>query len=237
GTSFSGNASLGRVVGFCQGVEPRRNAFIFVLAFVVADPDDPPPSGGPPVFPPPAPLPPCPATCEAGTAVARPSLAIRRLGTPPGDDALLFTGDVALPHPFSPALDPLATGVHVVVEDATGARSLDVLVPGGAYDPATRSGWKAAPNGLGWRYVNRSAAPPGGITSVVLKDLSRQEAGRVRFTVRGARGSYPIDPAALPLEGLLILDPPTAETGQCGRAAFAGPAPSCRGDGRSVVCR
>ncbi|MEW6270452.1 MAG: right-handed parallel beta-helix repeat-containing protein, partial [Thermodesulfobacteriota bacterium] len=59
GTSFSGNASLGRVVGFCEGVEPRRNAFIFVLAFVVADPDDPPPSGGPPVFPPPAPLPPC----------------------------------------------------------------------------------------------------------------------------------------------------------------------------------
>jgi parallel beta-helix repeat protein len=236
GTTFAGNESLGRVVGFCEGVQPRTNLFIFVLDFVVADPDDPP-TGGPPVFPPPDPLPPCPASCEAGAPVAKPTLAIRRLGTPPGDDTLLFAGDVTLPHPFTPLLDPVATGVHVVVEDAGGARPLDVLVPAGAYDPVAKAGWKTAPDGRSWRYINRSTAPPGVITSLVVKDLSRQASGLVRFTVRGARGSYPVAAARLPLTGLLVLDPPTAETGQCGRADFAGPSPSCRSDGRSLVCR
>ncbi|HEY8517299.1 MAG TPA: right-handed parallel beta-helix repeat-containing protein [Candidatus Binatia bacterium] len=237
GTTFAGNESHGRPVGFCEGVEPRRNAFIFVLAFVVAAPSDPPPSGGPPTFPPPEPLPPCPATCNDGGVVARPSLALRRLGTPPGDDTLLLRGDVTLPHPFTPALDPAATGVHLVIEDASGTRAIDVLVPGGAYDPATRAGWKVAPNGRTWRYVNRGATPPGGITSIVLKDLSRQAPGRIRFTIRGARGAYAVDQSALPLEALVVLDPPTAETGQCGRLQFAAPAGSCRGNGRSVVCR
>lgn len=235
GTTFADNQSLGRPVGFCEGVPPRRNLFIFTLAFeVLLDPDDPP-TGGPPVFPGPAPLPPCPASCATGPDIAKPRIMLRRLATPPGDDTLFFTGEMELAHPFSPALDPLATGVQIVLADASGVRSLDVLVPGGAWDPVQRSGWTATPNGRSWRYRNRTASPPGGITSIVLEDLSRKLPGLVRFTVRGARGSYAVDRASLPLEGLLILDPPTAETGQCGQATF--PAPSCRDRAASVVCR
>jgi len=235
-TVFDDNQSFARPVGFCTGVEPRRNALIFVLAFVpLPDPNNPP-TGGPPVFPPPAPLGPCPATCASGAPVAKANLAIRRLGTPPGDDTLTFRGEVTLPQPFAPALDPVATGVQVVVADASGARPLDVLVPGGAYDPLARAGWKASPDGRRWRYTNRGANPPGGITSVVVQDLSRKAPGLVGFTVKATRGAYAIDAGELPLEGLFVADPPTAETGQCGVAAFPG-ASSCRADGKSVVCR
>lgn len=236
-TVFSDNRAAGRVVGFCTGVEPRRNALIFVLAFVpLPDPNNPP-TGGPPIFPPPAPLGPCPATCESGDAVAKGNLAIRRLGTPPGDDTFVFRGEVTLPHPFTPAVDPVATGVQVVIADSSGARPLDVRVPGGAYDALTRAGWKVSPDGRRWRYVNRGANPPGGITSVAVTDLSRKAPGLVGFTVKGARGDYAVNTAALPLEGLMVLDPPTAETGQCGVASFLTPANACRADGKSVVCR
>jgi parallel beta-helix repeat protein len=234
-TTFTDNQSLGRPVGFCEGVEPRRNALIFVLAFVPADPNNPP-TGGPPVFPPPDPLPPCPTSCASGAAITDATLALRRLGTPPGDDALRFDGEMLLPFPYSPVLDLVTTGVALQVNDASGAHVVDLTVPGGAYAAAARVGWKTLPSG-GWRYVDRRPAPPGGITSVVVKVLSRRAPGLLRFTVKGARGSYVADPAELPLSGVLVLDPPTAETGQCGQASFAGPATSCRGDGRSVVCR
>ena len=233
-TTFADNRSAGRVVGFCEGVEPRRNQLIFVLAFVVYDPQNPP-TGGPPTFPPPAPLPPCPATCASGAVVAKANVVVRKLATPPGDDSLLLRGDVVLPAPFDPALDPVATGVHVVLEDASGARPLDVLIPPGAYSAATRSGWKVSPDGRRWRYVNRAADAPGNVTSVVVQDLSRQTPGLVRFTVKGARGTYAVDTAQLPLTALFVADPPTAETGQCGVAAFA-PA-ACRASGGTVACR
>ena len=233
-TTFADNTSGGRPVGFCEGVEPRRNALIFVLAFTGYDPANPP-TGGPPTFPPPPVLPPCPATCASGGAIAKATVVLRKLATPPGDDSLLLRGDVVLPQPFDPALDPVATGVQVVLADASGARPLDVLVPPGAYSAATRSGWKVSPDGRRWRYLNRSAGAPGAITSVVVQDLSRQTPGLVRFTVKGTRGSYAVDPAQLPLEALFVADPPTAETGQCGVAAFT-PA-ACRSDGGTVSCR
>lgn len=234
-TTFADNWALERPVGFCTGVEPRRNPLIFVLAFVpLPDPNNPP-TDGPPVFPPPAPLPPCPATCESGGVVSKQSVALRRLATPAGDDTLLFRGDVIVSDLATPALDPVATGVHVVVADASGARALDVLVPPGAYSAATRQGWRVSPDGRRWRYTSRAASPPGGITSVVVQDLSKKTPGLVRFTVKGARGSYAVDQSALPLEALLVLDPPTAATGQCAAATFG--ANACRATGGAVVCR
>jgi hypothetical protein len=126
-------------------------------------------------------------------------------------------------------------GVGIVVADTAGTRVVDVRIPGGAYDGATKVGWKASPSRGVWKYVNRSATPPAGITGVAVKDLTRKVAGLVQVSVRGRRGVYPVDPTKLPLTGLLILDPPTAETGQCGETAFAGAA--CTSDGGAVRCR
>lgn len=235
-TTFTGNEAFGRVVGFCEGVQPRTNLFIFVVAFeVLADPDDPP-TGDPPVIPPPDPLPPCPLACASPAPIARPRVTLRRLGTPPGDDTMAFRGRLTLPHPFAPALDPAATGVGVVVADAAGGRFVDVTIPGGPFDPVTDVGWKTVTS-RSWKYVDRSPMPAAGITRLSVKDLSNQVPGLVQFAVKGRRGAYPLDASDLPLTALLVLDPPTAETGQCGQAAFAGPATSCTIDARSVRCK
>jgi hypothetical protein len=92
------------------------------------------------------------------------------------------------------------------------------------------------PGGASWKYVDRSPSPPAGIAGVSIRDLSRTRPGVVRVAVSGKRGSYAVE-ASLPLTGLLVLDPPTAETGQCGQASFAGPGQGCRTNGRGVTCR
>jgi parallel beta-helix repeat protein len=235
-TTFNDNRSLGRVVGFCEGVQPPVGPFVMTVdVIVLEDPENPPDEIR--ELPLPDALPPCPATCEVGGAFAKPSLVVRRLDTPPGDDTLWFRGEFLVPHPFTPALDPVALGVAIVIEDSAGTRVLDVTLPGGAYDPVTRVGWKVASGGTRWRYVNRSATPPGGITTLALKDRSRRQPGLIRVKLRGKRGAYPVDATALPLTGALILDPPTAATGQCGVATFVGPSQTCSSSRGTVKCR
>lgn len=234
-TTFDDNYSFDRPVGLCEGVPPARGPFVMAIEVVLVDPNDPPPEGSP-TLPPPEPLPPCPTVCDAGVAATSSRLAIRGLVTPPGDDALLLRGRLALAHPFEPPLDPIETGVAVVVEDATGTRVVDVLVPGGAYDRERRVGWKARRGG-GWKYVDRSEAPPGGIRMVVIRDLAKREPGAVQFRVVGRHGAYPVAAANLPLTALFSVDPPTAETGQCGDVRFTGAGGSCTHTPERVICR
>ena len=236
GTTFSDNESLGRVVSLCEGVQPPVGPFVMTVSFeVLADPQNPPDEIR--ELPLPAELPPCATACETGVAMSRSSLIVKKLDTPPGDDVLTFKGELVVSHPFAPALDPVATGVAVVIEDAAGARALDVTLPGGAYDRVTKSGWQAARSGTSWKYVDKGATPPGGITALTIKDLSKKVPGLVKVRVIGKRGSYPVDTASLPLRGLLILDPPTAATGQCGVATFVGSTQSCTTDGKNVKCK
>jgi len=234
GTTFAGNRSHGRVAGLCEGEQPPIGPFVFVVDAVAYDPANPP-SSEPRELPPPAVLAPCPSACAAGAPVEKARIALRKLHTPPGDDLLSFEGRLLAPHPFDPPLDPAAVGVGVVVEDAAGTRVVDVQVPGGAFDPATKVGWKASRSGRSWTFVDRSDAPRAGITRIAIRDLSSKQPGLVQFRVTGKRGSYALDPAEVPLSGLLILDPPTAETGQCGTASFE--APACRSDAKRVSCR
>lgn len=236
-TTFENNRSLGeRVVGFCEGVPPRRNALIFVLAVVQADPPTPP-AGGPPVFPPPAVLPPCTTSCAQPAAIERSRILIQHADTPPGDDTLQFEGRIAVPQPFDPALDPVAAGVGLVLSDVANVRLLDVLIPGGAFDDASHVGWRTSRRGDAWKYVDRRLAPTAGITTIAIKDLSRHTPGLVQFKVRARRGAFPVTPAQLPLTGLLVLDPPTAETGQCSAATFDGSTGTCTASRGTVRCR
>jgi hypothetical protein len=235
-TDFADNQSFDRPVGLCEGVPPARGPFVMSTAFELVDPNNPP-LGETRELPPPDPLPPCPTTCAAGSNVVSPRLAIGNLNTPPGDDKLLFRGHLELPHPFEPPLDPMATGVAIVVENATGTRLVDVLIPGGTYDPALRTGWRSTRRYAGWKYVNRSDSPPAGIRTVVIRDLSPRQPGKLKFRVTGRDGAYPIAGESLPLTGLFSVDPPTAETGQCGGTAVAGAGLACNHLGGRVICR
>lgn len=230
GTTFTGNLSLGRPVGLCEGLVPARGPAVMTVAIFAGTAAPTIPSTP---IPTPGPLPPCALACGTSAAtVANPAIRINRLDTPPGDDTLSFRGRMVVAYPFAPTLDPSIYGVGVVLSDAIGTRLVDAVIPGGAYDPVTKTGWRIASGGKRWRYVNRGASPAAGITGVVIKDLSSQQPGLVDFKVTGRRGAYAVDPGNLPLSGLLVLDPPTAETGQCGAATAA-----CSSDGRTVRCR
>jgi parallel beta-helix repeat protein len=235
-TTFSNNQSLGEVVSLCEGVQPPVGPFVMTVAFEpLVDPENPPNEIR--ELPLPEVLPPCATACDAGGPVSKPNLSVKKLDTPPGDDTLSFKGELVVPHPFAPALDPVAKGMTVVIQDAAGVRALDVTIPGGAYDRVTKVGWEAARSGTSWKYVDKTTTPPGGITSLSIKDMSKKQPGLLKVKVTGKRGSYPVDTASLPLTGLLILDPPTAPSGQCGVATFVGPEQSCRADGKSVKCK
>jgi len=88
-TTFANNRSAGVPVGFCEGAPAARGPFVMSIAFVAADPEDPP-TGEPPTLPPPEPLAPCPTCygdCDADGIVTiselirAVTLAIRGLST------------------------------------------------------------------------------------------------------------------------------------------------------------
>ncbi len=235
-TTFADNRSADRPVGICTGAPPARGPFVMSVAVVPYDPDDPP-TGEPPVLPPPDPLPPCPLRCDLGGETSATSLSVQRLATPPGDDKLKLRGRVALAYPFEPALDPVETGVGVAVTTAAGTRLVDTLVPGGAWDPTTRVGWRVRPDGTGWKYRNRSDSAPGDVRAVTLRDRSRREPGVLQFEVVATGGSYPLVAGDLPLDAMFTVDPPTAEAGQCADVRFVGAGGTCTLTGRRARCR
>jgi hypothetical protein len=155
--------------------------------------------------------------CTDGIVVATPKLVIAKISAPAGDEALAFTGELPA-FPASPPLDPVATGARVRIADTAGAL-LDVTIPGGAFDETTKRGWKVKDGGF--KYVNRAGTE--GIVAVKVKP-SAKVPGLVVFGVHGKKGTWAVDPSRLPLAGTFAVD---TAAGQCGDAAFPGPAPVC----------
>jgi hypothetical protein len=165
--------------------------------------------------------------CTSPAPMSKPRIVLRRLLTPVGDDTLKFTGHAVLRFPFAPALDPRAHGVRVRLTDRTST-ILDVALASGPYIDPPGVGWKVNVRGTVWTYVNHTATPPGGIFHVVITNRSTRTPGLVSFTVEGKAGSYAVAAGALPLGGMIILEPPAATTGQCTEATFPGPKPTPR---------
>jgi len=142
----------------------------------------------------------------------------------PGNDSLVISAFFALPpgRSFS-ELTPLADGVRVVLLADDGTQRLDATIPGGAYSTATKIGWKISGNGKTWTYINRSASPANGISQVVInnKDTTRTPR-RVKVTVKGKKGTYPVVAADSPVQAVVTLgDADAAEQGLCGESAYA----------------
>ena len=75
---------------------------------------------------------------------------------------------------------------------------------------------------------------------MVVKGIAKT-AGQLRFVVVGRGMTLAVTPASLPLRATLVIDVPTATTGQCGEATFPGPAPApycgLRANGNAALCR
>jgi cysteine-rich repeat protein len=182
----------------------------------------------------------CDSSCmlECPHGIERPKIIIRNLHTPAGDDKLIFQGRLRLPYPFGPALDPLANGVRLLVNDTTGA-VLDVTIPGGKLaSTSAGAGWTVNRKGNKWVYSDRSGAAARGIFKIVIRDRSTRVPGRVDFIAKGKSGAYGIAGGTLLLSGRIILNPPVSH---CGSALFPGPPPepSCvlTSGGRALKCQ
>ena len=140
----------------------------------------------------------CAATVQDG------KLVLTKLQTPPGDDGLTWSGLLAPLAGASP--DPVATGVRVLVADAS-ATLLDVTVPGGAYDKLTKTGWKVKRTTWTWQ---------GALSGLTKVKLVGKTPGTVKLTVTVRGAAFPPS-TALPLRARLVVD---GAAGRCGETAF-----------------
>ncbi len=170
-------------------------------------------------------LPPCEAITEGFVKVAHVDL-------PAGDDDLAFKGSILVTPPVATALDPVTSGIRVrLVDGATTV--LDAVLPGGAYDPLLKTGWKTNKTATRWTYVGPKIGAPGKITKVVLSDRSAKAPGLVTFEVTGKDGDYAVGPQVV-----ASLELPA--TGGCFEATFPAtpPAkPSCTLAKHALTCR
>lgn len=158
----------------------------------------------------------------------------------PGNDALVISAFFALPpgRTFG-ELDPLNEGVRVVLLADDGTERVDVMVAGGAYNTTTKVGWKLSGNGKTWTYVDKTTTPANGISQVVInnKDTTRTPR-RVKITVKGKKGTFPVVTADSPVQAIVTLgDATAAANGLCGESAYT--ATDCRFNAsqNKLVCR
>ncbi len=160
--------------------------------------------------------------CTGGAPAVTPRVTLAHLTTPPGDETLKLAGTATVP--TTPAINPSTKGVRILVMDATGATLLDVTIPGGPP-------WRLA----GSNSVYRNKAGYQGITRVLVKTIAKTP-GKLRFVVQGRGLTLPA--ATLPLHATLVIDVPTATTGQCADLIFTGPAHcKTKPNGTAIVCR
>jgi len=155
------------------------------------------------------------------TVTSKAKLTMTRLLAPAGDDKVKFKGTVS-GVPTSPAIDPVAHGVRFLVTDASGTALVDAIVPGGA-------SWRT--NGsTSWSYREK-VSPVAGIGKITLKSRAP---GEFKFVISGRDGAY-LAPTGAAVTATLVLDPPLADSGQCGEATY----PGCRilGGGAKLLCK
>lgn len=166
-------------------------------------------------------------SCVGGVALTRAKLTLTKTALPTGDDGLKLTGEMIVP--TTPAPDPVANGVRLAVTGTNGTVA-DVTVPGGAFDPIARSGWKVNGAGTAWTFTSKIGVA--GIVKVSVKQLP-VPAGRMKVKVTGKHGAFAAAPGDLPLAVAFSLAP----AGQCGSADFGAGDATCVVAGANVRCK
>ena len=157
--------------------------------------------------------------CTGGVAIGKPKIKVTNYLTAPGDDSFSFNG--ALDFANAPLLDPL--GARRARRPRGRRRRCAVRrrrSRPGAYNPATRTGWLA--NGASTAFTFRTTQPVGGVIDKLKLSRTTARPDLVKFddvgqARRRSRRAAPVQP----LTAIVVLDAPTAATGECGEVAFA----------------
>lgn len=157
--------------------------------------------------------------CSSPATMADARLTLRKLQAPPGDDQLTLKGTVTVP--TSPAINPAAQGLRLLLTTNTGTVLADLTAAAGA-------AWSSNGAGTTWKY-----RPPStnGIISAKVRAVSPPGTLRVQIKARGL--SLGGAPAGTPPVVRVAFGAPTAAPGQCGITAF----PACRTSASAATIR
>jgi cysteine-rich repeat protein len=197
------------------------------------------------------------ALCEQLVSLTKGKIVVKKLGAPVGDELLEFSGTLAIP--LGEALDPVLTGLQLLVDDPTGAAPvLDLTertnpVPPGAMAPSTcdpnpvvgkkkKDGWMLNKSGTTFTYHNRTGALPAagcaagsarGLRKIIVKDL---RAGKGVVTFKVVAGPAVFGPPNGPLAGSILFGAGSS-TGPCGQVDFVAEACASNNNGTMLTCR
>jgi cysteine-rich repeat protein len=173
---------------------------------------------------------PCDA-CPTGLPASKAQLHIGTYDGGGANDKLKVLEKLPVSSAAAAFLDPIATGMVLLVADPSDAGALSVIVPPGTYDDVSRQGWTVSHTGHGsttlWKF--RSVDPSLPVAKARVR-LSLDGPPEVQFQASGSRRSFAVTRPALPLRLRVVLDPPASTSVACGEASFGvpgSPAPRC----------
>jgi cysteine-rich repeat protein len=121
--------------------------------------------------------------------------------------------------------DVAASGLRLLVDGATGARAMDVVVPG-------EVGWILTGTRLRYRDPTGSAS---GMRAIVLRAKDEGAVTRLDLKISSRQGPVPDPNDPPPTVTVLLGDETAGELGMCGRYAFQGN--QCVKRGKKLTCR
>lgn len=158
--------------------------------------------------------------CTSGIVMQRASLSTRS-----SPFFLSLIGQAIIPKPWT-AVNPLANGVRVVVDAPTGPGGFAVIIPGGA-------GWTVNRTGTRWIYSDRTGSH-GGVTRVIISDLSRTTSGLLRWIVQARGGTLTLPDVSQVRAAVVVGD-----ALECAAIQWNGPGgvrPRCTGNTTRLAC-
>jgi hypothetical protein len=164
--------------------------------------------------------------CASGIPIQKPSLRLR--ATP---FSLSAKGQTLIPKPWQ-GVDPIANGIRLVVDAASGPGGLDVTLPGGA--AVNSVGWSVNRAGTTWSYRDR-AGVHGSITKAIVKDRSSRTDGLLLWSVTGKSGATVMLPAVAMVRSTIVLGA-QLECASCAWNPPTGVRPRCTGSPAKLAC-
>ena len=144
--------------------------------------------------------------CAVNATIEQPRLRVTGIGNP-GKGRARIRGDVQT----VAGIDPVTEGLRASVLDGAGDPAIEILLPGGLWNPAAGSGWRASRDGTRFRYRSPVAS-----ARVTLKS-----SGRVRIRVVQKHSTYALDASDEPFVLKLAFDPTAANPAVCAAASFS----------------